>query len=104
MTFRPESTGFDRCGTLTYFSPRGKARNLHMVPLPCERMRLFVSHLAGERFGGVTRGPGRAASHRERAAHHAAGYPQNRSFNQAPRLDRGISPVSRCSNAFTPTT
>jgi hypothetical protein len=78
MISRPKSTGFDCRGTPACFpmSP-GLAR-------------------AG--------GPGRAASRRGRAAHHAAGYPQNRSFNQAPRRDRGISPVGRCSNAFTPPT
>jgi hypothetical protein len=43
-----------------------------------------------------------AASRRRPAAHHAAGHPQNRSFNHAPPYDQGISPVARCSNAFTP--
>lgn len=46
----------------------------------------------------------RAASRRGGAAHHAAGHPQNRSFNHAPPYDQGISPAARCSNAFTPPT
>jgi hypothetical protein len=76
MTFSPTSIGFDCRGTPARLPlGRGLAR-------------------AG--------GTGRAASHRERAAHHAAGHPQNRSFNQAPRCVRGISPAVRCSNAFTP--
>ena len=78
MTLSPMSIGLDRCGTPACFPVRrGLARE-----------------------GGT----GRATSRRGRAAHHAAGYPQNRSFNQAPRRDRGISPVGRCSNAFTPPT
>ena len=78
MISRPKSIGFDCRGTPACFPVRrGLARE-----------------------GGT----GRATSRRGRAAHHAAGYPQNRSFNQAPRRDRGISPVGRCSNAFTPPT
>lgn len=84
MSFRPKSTGFDCRGTPTGFAVR-------RVP----RARRGIARAAG---------PGRAASRRGHAAHHAAGYPQNRSFNQAPRRDRGISPVGRCSNAFTPPT
>lgn len=74
-----------------------------------KHMRLFAKSLATHCFGEVRGGckpygwmlkP--AASYRERAAHHAAGHPQNRSFNQGHPCDRGISPVARCSNAFTP--
>lgn len=85
MTLRPESIGFDCRGTLTGF--------------PMRRMGLYAPR---HRKGGRPRQG--STSRRGRAAHHAAGYPQNRSFNQAPRRDRGISPVGRCSNAFTPPT
>ena len=76
MSSRSTSTGFDCRGAPACF------------PMP----------------GSVARtgGPGCLAIRRGGAADHAAGRPQNRSFNQAPRRDRGISPVSRCSNAFTP--
>lgn len=84
MSSRPKSTGFDCRGTLTGFAMRRVARTRRGIA----------------RAGCLSR----TASHRGRAAHHAAGYPQNRSFNQAPRRDRGISPVGRCSNAFTPPT
>ncbi len=128
MTLRPKSIGFDRCGTLTCFPMRRMACDLCEGRLSPERMHLFVKDLDDPRFGVVmggckpygqilepawrrackrrglatAGGPGRAASRRGRTAHHAAGHPQNRSFNQAPPCDRGVYPVARCSNAFTP--
>ena len=113
MTLRSKSIGFDRCGTATCFSRHRMACDLCEGRLPLERMHLFGKDPDDPRFGVVmggckrrglatAGGPGRAASRRGHAAHHAAGHPQNRSFNQAPPCDRGIYPVARCSNAFIP--